>query len=117
MDDYGEFLSPRMLRFYSTYIKDPNWKSLELIEGVGDGIHRTIRARNPETRPPDMMTERLSEHHLRLRYNSPRRLCVLLGGMLRGVGDHYEEKLRIQEIECVHHGGTECVFEIERKLD
>ncbi len=112
--DYGRFLAPRMLRFYSTYIKDPNWKSLELMANVGQGIHHTIRTRNPDTSPPEIMTERLSQHQLRLRYSSPRRLCVLLEGMIRGVGDYYGEELHLSETECVHHGGGECVFEIER---
>ncbi len=113
--DYGEFMVPHMLVFYATYLKDKSWRSLELIENVGTSIHHTVKRRNPDTRPPEMITERISRDQIVLRYRSERKLCVLLSGMIHGVGNHFGEHLEIREHDCMLNGASECRFEIWRR--
>lgn len=114
VEDYGEFLAPRLFQFYSMYVKDITGGSLELIHRVGTSIHPTIRKRNPQSRPPEITTERVGADLLALRYHSPRRLCALLSGMIRGLGSYYDEQLEFQETACMHQGANECVFNIRR---
>jgi hypothetical protein len=115
MEDFGEFLAPRLLQFYSMYIKDRKLSSLELLQNLSTEIRPAIQRRNPDTNPPEITTSELGKHHIQLYYNSPRRLCVIVRGMLRGIGNHYNETLEFNETECMHQGASECVFDIQRK--
>lgn len=113
--NFGEFLAPRLLQFYSMFIKDKTWKSLELMKNMSRSIHQAIIRRNPDTQPPDITTQPIDNNHLTLHYQSSRNYCVLLSGMIMGIGHYYGEMLTVNETECVHQGALECIFDIKRK--
>ncbi|MBA2537625.1 MAG: heme NO-binding protein, partial [Actinobacteria bacterium] len=49
---------------------------------------------------------------MRIEYSSPRRLCVLLTGLVRGTAAHYGEKAVIEQPECMLRGDAACLFEV-----
>lgn len=114
---FGTFLAPRLLQFYSMYIKENRSTTLDLLASLAGEIRPAIQRRNPDANPPEITTQKLDDKHFLLYYNSPRRLCVLLGGMLRGIAELYHEELDFHEIECMNRGAPECIFEITHRRD
>ncbi len=45
---------------------------------------------------------------LEIIYNSPRRLCRFLQGVIQGVGQYFNEPIEIHEMECQHRGAATC---------
>jgi hypothetical protein len=75
------------------------------------------QARIEDSRPgvpsaPIIVSE-LEGGKLRVAYQSPRRLCPLVAGMLEGAGAHYQTPVRHHEETCARKGDAQCLFVVE----
>lgn len=75
-------------------------------------IHELVRATLPNAEPPQLDVQPLGEDGVRITYASPRRLCVLLSGLLEGTARHYGEVAEATQTACMHDGSAACVFEV-----
>lgn len=115
LEDFGSFVGTKLLSFYSMYVKDSSWKTFELIENAGGCIHHAIHQHNPKRKPPSITAKRENDDLLVIRYQSDRKMCAVVRGVVRGLGDHFKEKFVIEETQCMHHGAKECIFNIIRQ--
>ncbi len=114
LEDFGTFVGHKLLTFYHMYIKNHDWKTLDIVESAGTYIHDAMARHNPLRKPPVIHAERLSPDELILHYNSPRRLCHVVRGIVAGMADHFGEKFSVKESQCMHNGSDECVFRVRR---
>ncbi|MDQ3992733.1 MAG: heme NO-binding domain-containing protein [Actinomycetota bacterium] len=75
-------------------------------------IHELVRATIPNAQPPQLHVSERGEDGVSIVYTSPRRLCVLLRGLVEGTARHYGETAAITESTCAKHGDDACTFEI-----
>jgi hypothetical protein len=75
-------------------------------------IHELVRATIPNATPPRLAVSSLDGDGVRIEYSSPRRLCVLLRGLVEGTARHYDETAEIAEGACMLRGDPACSFEI-----
>lgn len=104
---FGRFIAPHLMRKHEPQI-NPVWDSLDLIENVETAIHRVVRLRDPNAKPPRLRTSRLAPDEVLIHYNSPRRLCGVAAGIAHGVAHAYDEKLYITEDQCMRKGHDVC---------
>jgi Haem-NO-binding len=71
-------------------------------------IHDVIRVALPDARPPQLAVTDLGEDGLEIVYTSPRRICAMLRGLVEGTGRVYDERLEVEEPECMHRGDPAC---------
>lgn len=45
-------------------------------------------------------------------YSSPRKLCALAEGFIRGAAEHFHEQVEIDQQQCMHEGASKCVFHV-----
>jgi hypothetical protein len=110
---FGEHLVAPLVRTYSTLVR-PEWRTLDLLEHVESTVHRVVRLRDPGATPPELACERASGDEVVIRYKSPRRLCALALGLIRGVARHYTESVEIRESACMHDGAPHCEIRTRR---
>jgi hypothetical protein len=79
---------------------------------VEDLIHELVRATIPKATPPQLHVTPLGDDGVQITYSSPRKLCVLLRGLVEGTARHYGEKVEIVETACMHDGAPACLFEV-----
>ncbi len=79
---------------------------------VEDPIHEVVRVSLPDARPPELVVTELGEGGLQIVYTSPRKICALLRGLVEGTGRVYDETIDVEEVECMHRGGSACRFEL-----
>jgi hypothetical protein len=79
---------------------------------VEEHIHELIRATIPRAGPPRLHITPLGEDGVRIRYSSPRRLCVLLRGLTEGTARHYGQRAELDEPECMLRGDLACRFDV-----
>ena len=96
------------------YVKDENWKTFDLIENAGGCIHHAIHKHNPKRNPPSISAMRETDDLLVIRYHSERKMCPVVRGVVRGLGEHFGEKFNIEETQCMHHGAKECNINVTR---
>jgi len=106
--EFGVFTAATTFaRLYSVLFKlSPTARDFLLT--VETPIHDTVRVTMPDARPPQLGVKDLGDGGLEILYTSPRRICALLRGLVEGTGRVYDEKLEIDEPECMHRGDPAC---------
>jgi predicted hydrocarbon binding protein len=56
--------------------------------------------------------EAASDEGVRVLYDSPRRLCAFLHGLVEGTAMHYAETVEVTEETCMLRGDAACLFRI-----
>ncbi len=75
-------------------------------------IHELVRATIPNARPPQLHVSERGPEGVSIVYRSPRRLCVLLRGLVEGTARHYGQSSEIDERSCMHRGDSACSFDV-----
>jgi hypothetical protein len=91
----------------------------DFLLAVEQPIHELVRTAMPNAVPPKLTISSLDEQRLSIVYDSPRRLCELLRGLVHGTARHYGEDAEIEELTCMHRGDRECLLylRLERRPD
>ena len=86
--------------------------SREFLLTVETRIHELVRATIPNARPPQLHVSERGDDGVSIVYSSPRRLCVLLRGLVEGTARHYRDTATIDEPTCMHRGDAACTFDV-----
>jgi len=111
LEDFGEFMAPDLLGLYRALIK-PEWRTLDLLEHTEATIHRVVRARTPDAKPPELKVARIREHEVVINYASPRKLCAVAKGIVRGIAKHFGERISLIDTACMHRGAPQCTISV-----
>jgi hypothetical protein len=115
LEAFGAFLVPQILRVYGALVK-PNWRTLDVIEHTEETMHRAVRLRQRDAAPPRLRVERVSENEVSIVYESPRKMCALARGLVRGIAAHMREQVTISELRCMHRGDAHCAITVKREV-
>lgn len=107
LEQFGTASVPGLLRTYGSFL-DGGWRTLDVVEHTERVIHRTVRLQHPGADPPRLRAERSSNDEVRILYASPRRLCAFGIGVVRGIADHYGERVEITQPTCMLRGDSHC---------
>lgn len=114
LEDFGAFIAPSLMAMYGHLMK-PSWTALDVIENTEGTAHTVVRQQREGAKPPQLKATRVSPHEVLLVYDSPRQMCALARGIGKGLAQHFNEKLRISEPQCMHKGARYC--EIRFRLE
>ncbi|MFZ5724299.1 MAG: heme NO-binding domain-containing protein [Pseudomonadota bacterium] len=112
LEDFGIFIAPHLKGMYASLV-DPQWHTMELLLNVEDTIHRVVRLKNPDARPPQLRFTRLDDSTLRFEYNSQRRMAALAVGIMKGIAKGYGEVADIQ-VDMHPDGSCEMLVRISK---
>jgi len=114
LEDFGSYVGPRLMSFYPMYLKDDVDNSFDMIIHAGANIHDAIHRHNPERKPPQLSAYKESDSELIIHYHSHRKLCPVVRGIVRGLGDRFNENLSVNETQCMHQGAGECIIKVTK---
>jgi len=106
LEEFGEFIVPDLIALYRQMIK-PEWRTLDVVENTEETIHRVVRRQNPGARPPALHTHR-EGNELLITYASPRQMCGIAIGIVRGLARYYDETVAVEELSCMAKGAGAC---------
>ncbi|MBF0368545.1 MAG: heme NO-binding domain-containing protein [Magnetococcales bacterium] len=86
----------------------PGWKTLDVIENTKHLIHSALHSYNPQLQPPDIRCVRLRSNEVAIAYQSPRKLCGVVKGIVMGLADYFGEQVDIHENICMLKKGRLC---------
>jgi predicted hydrocarbon binding protein len=107
LEDFGEFIVPDLAKTYKVMIR-PSWKTLDLIENTESIIHRVVRVAYRGATPPILQSNRISPDEVVVVYQSPRKMCALARGIVKGIAKLYDEHVTITETTCMLKGDPSC---------
>jgi len=118
LEDFGSFVGPRLMEFYRPYVEGHDQDVFTVVQYAGGHIHDQIHKHNPDRKPP-LLSGEISESDPRkmiVHYQSKRKMCSVVRGVLRGLGSKFGERLHIEETQCMHTGADKCTINVI-KLD
>ena len=109
--DYGRHLGRCFERDFDVYFRRFA-SAREMIAASETVIHAELRRRNLEPGPPAVRSSPLPGGGLRLVYDSPRRLCDVLRGLLAHIADAFGQTVTIEEPFCTKRGDPTCQLKL-----
>ena len=112
MVEYGKFMVPNTLKEqYAAYFALAGSSPREFLLNV-PRVHEYVTRSIPNAAPPKFEYEDLPDGRMLMKYESPRRLCPVLRGLILGVGLLFDQELEVQETACMQSGAPQCVMEV-----
>lgn len=96
LEDFGRFITPNLMSIYAALIR-PEWRTIDMLLNTESVIHSVVRIKNPGAAPPRLQFERTGPNALRFIYVSGRKMSAVAKGIMRGVADHFGERIAITE--------------------
>jgi len=114
LEDFGVYVGHKLISFYHMYVSNKDWKTFDIIENAHTCIHHAVHKHNSLRKPPVVKAMRESNDLLVIRYYSERKLCAVLKGIVRGLGEVFGEEFQVEEVKCMHDGERECIINVHR---
>jgi predicted hydrocarbon binding protein len=111
LEELGERLGPSLLRTYGVLV-EPQWTVLDMVEHV-ERLHQQVR-RDSRLRAPSVVCQRVRRDLVQVSYSSPRKLCGLGIGTIRGLARHLGQPVVVSERRCMHQGAPTCELEVSQ---
>lgn len=109
----GEESIPLLFERYPKFFLDaPHARAFVL--GLNTIIHPEVRKLYAGAACPHFNFVE-AEDTITMGYNSPRQLCHLAVGFIRGLAEHYDEAIEIYQPTCMHDGAPMCHIKLEWK--
>ena len=86
---------------------------LEFLKSIEDVIHKEVKKLYPNPNLPTLDWEQEDDRSLDLYYRSPRKLCNLAEGLIKGAAQRYEVDYSLTHSPCMHEGSDHCCFSIK----
>ncbi len=84
----------------------------EFIKSIDGVIHREVRKLYENPNLPDLYCENVDDKTLSIKYQSPRKLCFLAEGLIRGAAKYYDVNYELQHNKCMHDGSDHCLLHL-----
>lgn len=108
---FGLFLFHALAVKHSVFVEGkPDF--IEFLKSIEDVIHKEVMKLYPNPNLPSLEWEQPAENALTLFYKSPRKLCHLAEGLIKGAAEQYGVDYSIQHDICMHDGSDHCRFDI-----
>jgi hypothetical protein len=111
INGFGQYLF-HVLVFKHSVFTDEKPNLMEFLKSIENVIHKEVRKLYHNPNLPSIDWEQPEENSLILHYHSPRKLCHLAQGLIKGAAEHYETNIKISETACMHNGAEKCTFSI-----
>lgn len=108
---YGEYLFEKLAAHFPELIPS-NTTLKAFLQSIDRVIHVEVRKLHPNAELPSMQYEDPASDRLVILYKSPRKLCILAEGLMKGAAHHFNEKIDVKEPLCMHKGSDHCRFEL-----
>jgi predicted hydrocarbon binding protein len=110
--EFGKFwVSNTGFETYPTFFKLAGKTAREFLLNLNK-VHKQVTKNIRNARPPNFEFEELPDGRLLMHYQSHRRLCPVMRGLILGVGIHFDEALKLKEISCMNNGAPRCTVEV-----
>lgn len=111
LEAFGKYIAPGLLKTYSSFM-NPEWDCMDLLEHVESSIHKTVRMSMEGSTPPLLNVERLDKDRILIKYTSERKMISLGIGIIKAIGNHYNENIHIEQEETAD--GTNLIVMREK---
>lgn len=104
---FGTFLFSKLAQNYPIFLESEA-DLTSFLKSVHSVIHVEVRKLYENPNLPTFEYEENANGALLMRYRSPRKLCLLAEGLIRGAAKYYGNEIEIDHPVCMHQGADHC---------
>ncbi|MBW2702093.1 MAG: heme NO-binding domain-containing protein [Deltaproteobacteria bacterium] len=105
---YGRWIVPHTMKErYPTFFKLAGASPRVFLRNMNK-VHELVTRSVAKANPPRFEYEERQDGALLMRYRSERRLCGVLEGLIFGVGDVFDQELKVEIQSCMLDGASSC---------
>ena len=109
---FGQYLFHALAMKHPVFVEEkPNF--LDFLKSIEDVIHKEVKKLYPNPNLPSLRWEQADDTSLTLFYQSPRKLCHLADGLIKGAAKQYDVDFTMDHAVCMHDGHDHCRFDIK----
>ena len=108
---FGKFAFNGLVESHPAFV-EKHTNLADFLKTVDSIIHIEVCKLYPESVTPTVLVEDVDASTIRLRYQSERKLCSVLEGLVQGAADHFATDVEFKHDACMHKGAEECVYTI-----
>lgn len=109
---FGEFMFGQLVERYPIFVEQSP-DLFTFLKSVDSVIHMEVRKLYDSPNLPEFTCFEKDDGTLLMEYRSPRRLCLLAEGLIRGAASHYATPIQLTHAVCMHRGDDHCALEIK----
>lgn len=113
LTSFGQYLFHALATTHPTFVTDET-DLFRFLKGVDGVIHKEVEKLYHSPHLPEISCQQPSSDLLLMHYRSPRRLCHLADGLIRGAAKQFNTEVLIAHDVCMHEGSDYCEFRIVR---
>lgn len=96
--------------FKHSVFTDEKPNLMEFLKSIESIIYKEVRRFYQNPNLLGVEWEQPTEDTLILHYHSPRKLCYLADGLIRGAAEYYKTDINMSQTTCTHDGAKRCTF-------
>lgn len=108
---FGETSLPLLANRYPQFFEG-HTSLATFLPTLNDVIHAEVRKLYPDAVVPVLSFVETGRDRVVMTYDSPRRMCALAEGFIRGAARHFGEQPGIEQPECMLRGDARCVIDV-----
>lgn len=108
---FGRFCFPKLAARYPVFVAEHHHPK-SFLETVDSVIHVEVRKLYEGTKLPRFTYSDGFPDHLVIRYQSDRKMCQLMEGLIDGVADYYKSPIKQSQTQCMLRGAESCDFDL-----
>ncbi|WP_438462846.1 heme NO-binding domain-containing protein [Marinomonas sp. PE14-40] len=109
---FGEYLFTKLVNRHKVLME--NQTTLDsFLKSIDSIIHVEVSKLYVDPNLPHIECFDHDSGKMTMRYRSPRKLCPLAEGLIRGASSYFEQPIKIKHETCMHEGSDFCDLEIE----
>lgn len=109
---FGEYLFAKLVDRHKVLMEEQTDLD-SFLKSIDSIIHVEVSKLYIDPNLPQIECLDISPQKMRMRYRSPRKLCPLAEGLIRGAAVHFAQEISIKHETCMHKGSDHCDLEIE----
>ncbi len=111
VESFGCYLFKFLTEKYPVFTDNED-NFFDFLKSIDSVIHKEVQKLYENPNLPKLDHEQISDNTLMMYYTSPRKLCLLAEGLIRGAALHYGVDYQLQHETCMHKGDKFCTFRI-----
>ena len=108
---FGKYCFPRLAAKFPVFVQG-HVHPKTFLKTIDNVIHVEVRKLFRDAEPPRITYTDPADDRLVLRYESKRRLCSLMTGLLEGAGEFFAVPIEYTQTQCMLQGAPACEFDL-----
>ena len=111
LKSFGKYCFPKLAKKYPDFLTPYNHPK-DFLKTVDSIIHVEVKKIFRDAYLPKFIYDDPAQNRLIIEYESKRKLCQFMEGLIEGVSEYFKTKIEYKQTQCTLNGSKTCKFDL-----